>query len=118
MLSGAAAGIAGVTEVAGPLGVLNDRWTPGYGFAAIIVATLGRLHPFGVGLASLLLALMYLGGESVQISLQLPRAISHVFQGLLLMLLLGCEVLVGYRVEWHRAQPSAAPAAAAVVTAA
>jgi ABC-type uncharacterized transport system permease subunit len=108
MLSGAAAGLAGVMEVAGPLGVLNDRWTPGYGFAAIIVATLGRLHPLGVGLASLLLALMYLGGESVQISMQLPRAISHVFQGLLLMTLLGCDVLVNYRFEWMKAKPAIA----------
>ena len=48
------------------------------------------------------------GGESVQISMQLPRAISHVFQGLLLMLLLGCDVLVNYRVEWITAKPAIA----------
>jgi general nucleoside transport system permease protein len=101
LIGGAAAGIAGVTEVAGPLGQLNDRWTPGYGFTAIIVATLGRLHPIGIALASLLLALLYLGGESVQITLQLPKAISLVFQGLLLLTLLGCDVLVNYRVEWR-----------------
>jgi simple sugar transport system permease protein len=99
LVGGAAAGVAGVMEVAGPIGQLNDRWTPGYGFTAIIVATLGRLHPVGIGLASLLLALLYLGGESVQITLQLPKAISLVFQGLLLMFLLGCDVLVNYRVE-------------------
>lgn len=109
LLGGSAAGIAGVMEVAGPIGQLNDRWTPGYGFTAIIVATLGRLHPVGIGLASLLLALLYLGGESVQITLQLPKAISLVFQGLLLMLLLGCEVLVNYSVERKRV-PSVASA--------
>jgi general nucleoside transport system permease protein len=110
LLGGGAAGVAGAMELAGPIGQLNDRWTPGYGFTAIIVATLGRLHPFGIGLASLLLALLYLGGESVQITMQLPKAISLVFQGLLLMLLLGCDVLVNYRVEW-RAPALAAGAA-------
>lgn len=98
IISGAAAGLAGVTEVAGPLGQLNDRWTPGYGFTAIIVATLGRLHAFGIVLAALLMALLYLGGEAVQVTMQLPKAVSQVFQGLLLMFLLGCDVLVNYRV--------------------
>jgi general nucleoside transport system permease protein len=102
LVSGAAAGLAGVTEVAGPLGQLSDRWTPGYGFTAIIVATLGRLHAGGIVLASLLMALLYLGGEAVQISLQLPKAVSQVFQGLLLMFLLGSDVLVNYRVEFAR----------------
>ncbi|HEY4372802.1 MAG TPA: ABC transporter permease [Burkholderiales bacterium] len=107
LIGGAAAGIAGVMEVAGPIGQLNDRWTPGYGFTAIIVATLGRLHPFGIALASLLMALVYLGGEAVQISLQLPKAISLVFQGLLLMLILGCDVLVNYRIERRPAADAA-----------
>jgi simple sugar transport system permease protein len=98
IISGVAAGLAGVTEVAGPLGQLNDRWTPGYGFTAIIVATLGRLHAVGIVIASLLMALLYLGGEAVQVTMQLPKAVSQVFQGLLLLFLLGCDVLVNYRV--------------------
>lgn len=98
LISGAAAGIAGAGELAGPIGQLNDRWTPGYGFTAIIVAALGRMHAGGIVLASLLMALLYLGGESAQIALQLPKAISQVFQGLLLMFLLGCDVLVNYRI--------------------
>ncbi|HUN92162.1 MAG TPA: ABC transporter permease [Burkholderiaceae bacterium] len=109
LIGGAAAGLAGVTEVAGPLGQLNDRWTPGYGFTAIIVAALGRLNPLGIPLAALLMALLYLGGEAAQITLQLPKAISLVFQGLLLMFLLGCEVLINFRVK-RVARP--APAAA------
>jgi ABC-type uncharacterized transport system permease subunit len=100
LLSGAAAGLAGVTEVAGPIGQLNDRWTPGYGFTAIIVAALGRLHPVGIAFASLLMALLYIGGETAQVALQLPKAVSLVFQGLLLMSLLACEVLVQFRVQW------------------
>ena len=100
LAGGAAAGLAGVGEVAGPLGQLNDRWTPGYGFTAIIVAALGRLHPVGIVLSALLMALLYIGGEAAQIVLQLPAAVSRVFQGLLLMALLGCEVLVNYRFTW------------------
>jgi general nucleoside transport system permease protein len=100
LVSGAAAGLAGVTEVAGPIGQLNDRWTPGYGFTAIIVAALGRLHPAGIAAAALLMALLYIGGETAQVALQLPRAIAYVFQGLLLMALLACEVLVHFRLQW------------------
>ena len=112
LIGGAAAGVAGVMELAGPIGQLNDRWTPGYGFTAIIVATLGRLHPVGIGLASLLLALLYLGGESVQITLQLPKAVSLVFQGVLLMALLGADVLVNYRLVRSGAPDNGAAAAA------
>ena len=111
LIGGAAAGIAGVTEVAGPIGNLNDRWTPGYGFTAIIVAALGRLNAVGIVLASLLMALLYLGGEAAQISMQLPKAISQVFQGLLLLFLLGCDVLVGYRVARRASRAAPAPAA-------
>jgi simple sugar transport system permease protein len=97
LISGAAAGIAGVTEVAGPIGQVNDRWNPGYGFTAIIVAALGRFHAVGIVIAALLMALLYIGGEAVQVTMQLPKAVSQVFQGLLLMFLLGCDVLVAYR---------------------
>ena len=102
LISGVMAGLAGVSEVAGPLGQLNDRWTPGYGFTAIIVANLGRLNAGGIVLSSLLMALLYLGGESVQVTLQLPKAVSEVFQGLLLLFLLGCDVLVNYQLVWRR----------------
>ena len=116
LIGGGAAGLAGVGEVAGPLGQLNDRWTPGYGFTAIIVAALGRLNPLGVPLAALLMALLYLGGEAAQITLQLPKAISLVFQGLLLMFVLGCEVLIRFRVV--RRAPAGAAAAVQPATAA
>jgi general nucleoside transport system permease protein len=59
----------------------------------------GRLHPIGIVLASLLMALLYLGGEAVQTSLQLPQALAGVFQGLLLFCLLGCDLFVNYRVR-------------------
>ena len=101
LCGGGAAGIAGMTEVAGPMGQLTDKVALGYGFAAIIVAFLGRLHPVGVLLASLLMALLFLGGEQVQQHMNLPKSISLIFQGLLLFYLLGADLLVNYRLKWN-----------------
>ncbi len=99
LLSGGLAGLAGLFEVAGPVGQLMPKISPGYGFTAIIVAFLGRLHPIGVVLAGLILALSYLGGETAQIELGLPNAVTGIFQGVLLFFLLGCDVLILYRVR-------------------
>lgn len=102
LLGGAAAGLAGMIEVSGPIGQLLPSISPGYGFTAIIVAFLGRLHPVGVVFAGLLMALSYLGGESAQISLNLPTAVTGVFQGLLLFFLLAADVLIMYRITFAR----------------
>ena len=95
--SGALAGVAGIVEVAGPIGQLLPSISPGYGFTAIIVAFLGRLHPLGVVLAALLLALSYLGGEAAQMALGLPRNVSQVMQGVLLFWVLACDTFIVYR---------------------
>lgn len=97
-LSGALAGIAGLFEVAGPAGQITDKVGVGYGFTAIIVAFLGRLHPIGILLAGLLLALTYIGGELAQLTLNLPAATVQVFQGMLLFFLLGFDLLTRYRI--------------------
>ena len=101
LASGALAGLAGVMEVAGPIGQLLPTISPGYGFTAIIVAFLGRLHPLGVLLASLLVALSYIGGELAQIELRLPLSVTGVFQGMLLFFLLGTDVLIRFRVRFR-----------------
>jgi ABC-type uncharacterized transport system permease subunit len=98
LLSGGAAGLAGVCEVIGPIGRLQADISPGYGFAAIIVAFVGRLHPVGIVLAAMLMSLLYLGGESVQLELQLPAAVTGLFQGLLLFYLLAADLFVRFRV--------------------
>ncbi len=103
MLSGALAGLAGICEVAGPIGNLQPVISPNYGFSAIIVAFLGRLNPWGVLLAGLLLALSYLGGEAVQISLGISSKITQVFQGLLLLFILAFDVLIKHRIRLIRA---------------
>ncbi|WEF23732.1 ABC transporter permease [Paracoccus sp. S3-43] len=97
-LSGALAGMAGLFEVAGPAGQITDKIGVGYGFTAIIVAFLGRLHPLGILLAGLLLALTYIGGELAQLTLNLPGATVQVFQGMLLFFLLGFDLLTRYRI--------------------
>lgn len=112
MISGGLAGLAGVFEATGPVGQLVPALPVGYGFTAIIVAFLGRLHPIGILLSGLLLALTYIGGESAQISMSLPAATTHVFQGLLLFFLLATDVFVNYRVR-RVAPPSKTVAAAA-----
>jgi general nucleoside transport system permease protein len=99
LISGATAGLAGVSEVAGPIGLLSPEISPGYGFAAIIVAFVGRLHPIGVVLASLLMSLLYLGGEAAQIELQLPSSVTGLFQGLLLFYLLAADLFISYRLR-------------------
>jgi ABC-type uncharacterized transport system permease subunit len=115
LAGGAAAGIAGVGEVAGPLGQLVPSVSPGYGFAAIIVAFIGRLHPVGVLFASVLMSLLYLGGESAQMNLGLPAAITGLFQGVLLFYLLGSDVFIHYRLRWRK--PSVRRSAAALAAA-
>ena len=97
LISGGLAGLAGVAEVTGPIGQLVPQVSPGYGYAAITVAFLGRLNPFGILCASLLMALLYLGGEAAQMSLNLPLALSGLFQGMMLFFLLACDVLILYR---------------------
>ena len=99
LAGGGLAGLAGVCEVSGTIGQLIPTISPGYGFTAIIVAFLGRLHPFGVLLAGLVMALTYLGGEAAQILIGVPSAVTGLFQGFLLFYLLACDVLIRYRIN-------------------
>jgi len=102
LIGGATAGIAGVGEAAGPIGQLLPSMSPGYGFAAIIVAFVGRLHPLGIALASVLMSLLYLGGEAAQIGLALPSAVTGLFQGMLLFFLLAADVFIDFRLKLRR----------------
>ncbi len=96
-VSGLLAGLAGMFEVAGPAGQISIDFNVGYGFTAIIVAFLGRLHPVGIVLAGLLMALTYIGGDIAQSQLQLPAAAIQVFQGMLLFFLLAFDFFTNYR---------------------
>jgi simple sugar transport system permease protein len=103
LTSGGAAGLAGALEVAGPIGQLTPYVPAGYGFAAIIVAFVGRLHPVGMVFSAILMSMFYIGGELAQSRLGLPKSLTGVFQGLLLFTLLACDTLMAYRVRFTRA---------------
>ena len=99
MISGACAGLAGVGEITGPIGQLHRMISPDYGFTAIIVAFLGRLNPFGIIFASLVVALTYLGAETAQIFLQIPKYTGQVFQGMILFFLLASDYLLFFKIK-------------------
>jgi len=100
LVSGAFAGLAGIVEVSGAIQQLRPSISPGYGFIAIIVAFLGRLNPLGIFAAGIVLALSYLGGEAVQISLNVTDKIANVFQGLLLFFVLACDTLIHHKIRF------------------
>jgi simple sugar transport system permease protein len=102
LVSGGFAGLAGALEVAGPVGQLTMHLPLGYGFAGIIVAFVGRLHPVGAVFAAVLMSMFYIGGELAQSRLGLPKALTGVFQGLLLFALLACDTLIHYRIRRRR----------------
>ena len=110
MISGGAAGLAGALEVAGPIGQLTPYVPAGYGFAAIIVAFVGRLHPVGMVFSAILMSMFYIGGELAQSRLGLPKSLTGVFQGLLLFTLLACDTLIAYRFRWVLRRPQASNA--------
>jgi simple sugar transport system permease protein len=98
-VSGLLAGLAGMFEVAGPAGQVTIDFNVGYGFTAIIVAFLGRLHPVGILAAGALMALTYIGGDIAQSKMGLPAAAIQVFQGMLLFFLLAFDLFTNYRLR-------------------
>jgi general nucleoside transport system permease protein len=113
-ISGGLAGLAGALEAVGPLGQLTPHVPVGYGFAAIIVAFVGRLHPVGVVFASILMSMFYIGGELAQSRLGLPKSLTGVFQGLLLFALLACDTLIQHRLRWVSSRHPSAHASGAI----
>jgi len=98
LIGGGFAGLAGVIEATSTIGQLVPNISPGYGFTAIIVAFLGRLHPAGVLLAGIAIAVTYIGGEGAQISVGLPKAVTGLFQGIILFYLLAFDLFTRYRI--------------------
>lgn len=99
-LSGALAGLAGMSEVAGIGHQLQRNLSPGYGYTAIIVAWLARLNPLGIVGVSFVLAAVVVGGDQLQLSIGLPSSVAPMLQGAILFFLLGGEVLTRYRLRW------------------
>ncbi len=114
MISGGMAGLAGILEVMSQLGQINLGFPSGYGFTAIIVSFLGRLHPVGVFLAGLILAVTYVGGQVAQTVVHVPQATAGIFQATMLFFILASDIFVRYRLRVVREAPSAKPAAVGV----
>lgn len=105
LVGGLAAGIAGVFEVAGPLGQLQRVVSPGYGFAAIIVAFLGGLNAIGILAAAFFMAVVFVGGDIAQTSADVPYTVNTVLQGILLVSYIAARVFTDYRVRFGSAVP-------------
>ena len=112
MISGGMAGLAGILEVMSQLGQINLGFPSGYGFTAIIVSFLGRLHPIGVFLAGLILAVTYVGGQVAQTVVHVPQATAGIFQATMLFFILASDILVRYRIRVIREAPRTRPATA------
>jgi simple sugar transport system permease protein len=109
-VSGGLAGLAGIIEVAGPVGYLQPDISPGYGFTAIIVAFLGRLNPVGILLAGFFLALTFIGGENAEVAIKVPLDLTKVCQGILLFFVLACDSLIIHRIRLISTAKKPAPA--------
>ncbi len=96
-LSGGLAGLAGMTEVAGVVHRLQERFSPGYGFTAIIIAWLAKLNPLTIIPVAYLFGGLLVGGDAIQ-----PAGIADMLQGVLLFVVVGGELLLQYRVRLER----------------
>jgi ABC-type uncharacterized transport system permease subunit len=97
VISGALAGLGGMSEVSGVVHRLQDHISPGYGFTAIIIAYLARFGPFRVVVASILFGALILAGREIQ-----PQGVPAMVQGIILFALVGSDVLIRYRVRFDR----------------
>lgn len=112
LISGAMAGLAGALEFAGSLKAINLGFPSGYGFTAIIVSFLGRLHPIGCLIAGVVLAVTYVGGQVAQTTVHIPNSTAGIFQAMMLFFILASDILVRYRIRMVRSpRASAAPVA-------
>jgi simple sugar transport system permease protein len=96
-MSGALAGLAGMSEVGGVVHRLQQAISPGYGFTAIIVAYIAKLHPYGVVVAAIAFGALILAGREIQ-----PSGIPAMIQGIILFCLIASEVVLRYRVRVER----------------
>ena len=100
MLSGALAGLAGAIEVAGRTGYLTLDMSPGYGYSGIVIAMLAALHPLGVVFASVFVAGVLVGADSMSRAVGVPTYIADVIVAASLISVLVATSLTQYRVRW------------------
>ncbi|MGD9523243.1 MAG: ABC transporter permease [Gemmatimonadales bacterium] len=88
LLSGALAGLGGAIEVSGVSAALYQNLSPGYGFTAIAVALLGRLHPAGIVVAAILFGALQAGAGAMQRDAGIPAVAVHVVQAVVILVML------------------------------
>ena len=103
MVSGALAGLAGMTEITGVVHRLQERISPGYGFTGIIIAWLAKLNPFAVILVSILFGALIVAGREIQ-----PAGLSQLLQGIILFMVISTDVLLLYQIRFIRLHKPAA----------
>jgi ABC-type uncharacterized transport system permease subunit len=104
LIGGGMAGLAGALEFTGALKTINLGFPSGYGFTAIIVSFLGRLHPIGCLIAGIVLADTYVGGQLAKTSVHIPDSTAGIFQAMMLFFILASDIFVRYRVRIVRTQ--------------
>ncbi|MDX9819795.1 MAG: ABC transporter permease [Desulfococcus multivorans] len=102
VLSGGLAGWAGFIEASATLNRLQPSIMVGYGYTAIVVAWLARLNPLYIGIAAFLLAGLRVGGENLQLELQVPAAFGEILEGLILLSVLASSFFIRYRFSPRR----------------
>lgn len=102
VLSGGLAGIAGSVEVFGIHHRLFNDFTAGYGFDALAVALLGKLHPAGVFISALFFGALRVGSNAMQRAVQVPISIVYVIQGLTILFILTDKLLQHYIIKIQR----------------
>ena len=112
LIGGGMAGLAGALELTGALKKIDLGFPSGYGFTAIIVSFLGRLHPLGSLIAGIMLAVTSVGGQLAKISVKIPDSTAGIFQAMMLFFILASDIFVRYRVRIVRTQ-KVAPAMSA-----
>ena len=102
IISGGLAGLAGVGEVGGIKFRLNPNVSPGYGYTGIVIAWLGDLNPLGVAIATFLYSGLLVGGDALQVSMQLPQATINIFNGSILFFILAFDFFTRYEIILER----------------
>jgi simple sugar transport system permease protein len=101
-ISGALAGLAGVSEVAGIHFQVMAGLSPGYGYTGIVIAMLARLNPLGVIPAALFFAVIITGAEAMSRATGVPVFLADVIQGTALIAMLVALLFTKYRIRMRR----------------
>jgi general nucleoside transport system permease protein len=101
-VSGALAGIGGAVIVTGQEGRLTYSFFSGYGFSGILIAFLGRNHPFAVLAVAVLVAMLFVAGQNLQVFYQIPGSMVQVIEATIVLCVASAEFFLRHRLHWVR----------------